>query len=239
MGVVRTTKRCLGEVVRNPLPADADITMDGKLRSLPNFYAILDAGLLSQRSVDIADFARALRDAGVKLVQYRDKESSPQMVLRNAETVGNVFRGSDCLLVMNDRADLAVLAGWDGVHVGQKDLSPEDAWRVVGPERWVGVSTHTEDQVRLADLSSADYVAVGPVFATGTKLDAEPVIGLAGVIAARSLTKKPIVAIGGITRENARTVIDAGADSVAVISALIVRGEPVAKVARDFLELLR
>jgi thiamine-phosphate pyrophosphorylase len=213
--------------------------MDRKLRSLPNFYAVLDAGLLSRQSVDIADFARAVRDAGVKLVQYRDKGFAPQMVLRNAETIRNVFRESDCLLVMNDRADLAALAGWDGVHVGQEDLSPDDARRVVGPERWVGVSTHTEDQVRVADSSSADYVAVGPVFATGTKLDAEPVIGLAGVKAARSLTKKPIVAIGGITRENARSVIDAGADSVAVISALIARGEPVAKVARDFLDILR
>ena len=104
---------------------------------------------------------------------------------------------------------------------------------------WVGVSTHTEEQVRVADLSCADYVAVGPVFATGTKVDAEPVIGLEGVRRARRLTKKPIVAIGGITRANARSVIDAGADSVAVISALLVEGETVEKVARDFLENLR
>lgn len=172
-------------------------------------------------------------------MQYRDKGAAPQVVLRNAEIIRNVFSGSDCLLVMNDRADLAVLAGWDGVHVGQEDLTPEDARTVVGADRWIGVSTHTEDQVRAADLSCADYVAVGPVFATGTKLDAEPVVGLVGVRLARTLTKKPIVAIGGITRENARSVIEAGADSVAVISALIVEGEPVEKVARDFLEVLR
>ena len=213
--------------------------MDRKLRSLPIFYAILDAGILSRRGVDIADFARAIRDAGVRLVQYRDKGAAPQMAIRNVDTIRDVFRESDCLLVMNDRADLAVLAGWDGVHVGQDDLTPEDARTVVGAARWVGVSTHTEEQVRRADLSCADYVAVGPVFATGTKLDAEPMIGLAGVRVARSLTKKAIVAIGGITRENARSVIDAGADSVAVISALIVKGEPVAKVARDFLDVLR
>ena len=117
-----------------------------------------------------------------------------------------------------------------------------DEWgtRIVpGSEFWVGVSTHTEEQVRLADASCADYVAVGPVFATGTKLDAEPVIGLEGVRRARALTGKPIVAIGGITRENARSVIDAGADSVAVISALIVESEAVEKVTRDFLEKLR
>jgi thiamine-phosphate pyrophosphorylase len=213
--------------------------MSRTLRSLPKFYAILDAGLLARRGVELADFARGLRDAGVRLVQYRDKGAAPQMVLRNAETVRNIFSGTDCLLVMNDRADLTVLAGWNGVHVGQEDLTPEDARTVVGADRWIGVSTHTEEQVRQADLSCADYVAVGPVFATGTKLDAEPVIGLEGVRLARALTKKPIVAIGGITRENARSVVDAGADSVAVISALIVEGEPVEKVARDFLDVLR
>jgi thiamine-phosphate pyrophosphorylase len=140
---------------------------------------------------------------------------------------------------MNDRADLAVLAGWGGVHVGQRDLLPEDARRVVGVDRWVGVSTHAVEQVRVADASCADYLAVGPVFATGTKVDVEPMIGLEGVRRARDLTKKPLVAIGGITRENARSVIDAGADSVAVISALFVEGETVEKVAGDFLRNLR
>ncbi len=140
---------------------------------------------------------------------------------------------------MNDRADLAVLAGWDGVHVGQEDLSPEDARTVVGADRWIGVSTHTEEQVRRADLSCADYVAIGPVFATGTKAGCGAGGRVGGCAAARALTKKPLVAIGGITRENARSVIEAGADSVAVISALIVEGEPVEKVARDFLDILR
>ncbi len=103
----------------------------------------------------------------------------------------------------------------------------------------LGVSTHTEEQVRRAELSCADYVAVGPVFATGTKLDAEPVVGLEGVRRARLLTTKPIVAIGGITRGNARSVFDAGADSVAVIGGLLVEGESVTKVAGDFLDVLR
>jgi thiamine-phosphate pyrophosphorylase len=115
----------------------------------------------------------------------------------------------------------------------------EEARRALGVERWVGVSTHDEEQVRIANETSADYVAVGPVFATATKLNAEPVVGLEGVRRARALTKKPIVAIGGITRTNARSVIDAGADSVAVISGLFVEGETVEKVVGDFLELLR
>jgi thiamine-phosphate pyrophosphorylase len=208
-------------------------------RRFPRLYPILDAGTLAAHAIEVTRFASELREAGVNLLQYRNKTGEPQSVLRVATLIREAFVGTECRLVMNDRADLAVLAGWDGVHVGQEDLTPEDARTVVGAVRWIGVSTHTEEQVRVADLSCADYVAVGPVFATGTKLDAEPVIGLAGVRLARRLTKKPIVAIGGITRENARSVIEAGADSVAVISALIVKGESVEKVARDFLDGLR
>jgi thiamine-phosphate pyrophosphorylase len=206
---------------------------------LPRLYPIVDAGVLEGRGLDVVRFAQGLRAAGVGLLQYRNKTGEPQEILRGAAAVREVFAGAECRLILNDRADLAVLAGWDGVHVGQMDLSPEDVRRVIGKERWVGVSTHNDEQVRLAELSGANYVAVGPVFATGTKLDAEPVIGLDGVRGARALTTKPIVAIGGITRGNARSVIDAGADSIAVISALLVEGESIEKVARDFIEFLR
>jgi len=205
---------------------------------LPRFYVIVDAEVLASRGIELREFAVELRGAGVGLLQYRDKTGSPQRVLQNAAVIRKVFAGADCRLILNDRADLAALADWSGVHVGQGDLLPDDARRVVGAERWVGVSTHKEEQVRLAASSCADYIAVGPVFATGTKLDAEPVIGLDGVRRARALTRKPIMAIGGITRANARSVIEAGADSVAVISALFVEGEAVAKVVRDFLEIL-
>jgi thiamine-phosphate pyrophosphorylase len=205
----------------------------------PRLYPIVDADLLEQHGVQVAYFATQLKAAGIELLQYRDKTGAPQDVLRNAALIREAFAGTGCQLILNDRADLAVLAGWGGVHVGQEDLSLEDARRVVGALRWVGVSTHTEEQVRGADASCADYVAVGPVFATGTKLDTAAVIGLDGVRRARALTAKPIVAIGGITRGNARSVIDAGADSLAVISALIVDGESVEKVARDFLDVLR
>jgi thiamine-phosphate pyrophosphorylase len=136
-------------------------------------------------------------------------------------------------------AEFALLAAFDGVHVGQHDLSPEDARRILGPNRIVGISTHTEAQVRAADLTSADYIAIGPIFSTSTKPDAEPVIGLEGVRRARALTAKPLVAIGGITRANARSVIDAEADSVAVISGLFSSGETTEAVARDFLARLR
>ena len=229
----------LDEAVGSSLLSHAALAVSKMSLSIPGFYSIIDAGILAKRGVDLSDFAKAVRDAGVQLVQYRDKDGSPQTILRKAEVIRGIFAGTECLLIMNDRADLTVLAGWDGVHVGQSDLTSEEARRVVGAERWVGISTHTEEQVRVAELSCADYVAVGPVFPTGTKQDAEPVIGLAGVMRARALTTKPLVAIGGVTRANARSVIEAGADSVAVISALIVEGESVEKVARDFLDVLR
>jgi thiamine-phosphate pyrophosphorylase len=229
--------------------------------SCGRLYAIVDAEALRARRVALGDFARELRDAGVMLVQYRDKVGSPQEVLRAAAVVREAMAGSGCRLIMNDRTDLAVLAGFDGVHVGQGDLSPEDARAVVRctiphpatiePSRgWgtqpttlpgggiVGVSTHTDEQVRAVELSGADYIAIGPVFATGTKVDAEKVVGLEGVRRARALTRKPLVAIGGITRANARSVMEAGADSVAVISGMFAEGESVERVARDFLGIL-
>lgn len=206
---------------------------------LEQLYAIADVDVLRARGFEVRAFGEEMLEAGVRLLQYRNKRGAAQEILRDAVALLDVFSGSGCRLVMNDRADLAVLAGFGGVHVGQGDLSPEDARRVVGVERWVGISTHTEGQVRMADLSCADYVAVGPVFNTGTKLDAEPVVGLEGVRRARMLTQKPIVAIGGITRANARSVIEAGADSVAVISGLLVEGERAGKVAEDFLRNLR
>jgi thiamine-phosphate pyrophosphorylase len=202
-------------------------------------YAIVDAEVLAARGVALADFARDLRAAGVTLLQYRDKNGSPQEVLRAASILRETMSGSGCRLILNDRADLAVLANFDGVHVGQGDLSPADARRVVGPARIVGVSTHTDDQARIADESCADYIAMGPVFATGTKPDAAAVVGLEGVRRARALTRKPLVAIGGITRANARSVIEAGADSIAVISSLFAADESPAQVARDFLARLR
>ena len=205
---------------------------------IPRLYVIIDAGVLSGHAISLGQFASELHEAGVSLIQYRDKTGAPQQILKAATEVRTVFAGSSLTLILNDHPDLAVLAGTDGVHVGQDDLSPADTRAVVGPRRLIGVSTHDDDQVRAAHLAPADYIATGPVFSTGTKLNPDPVIGLEGVRSARALTPKPLVAIGGITRENARSVIEAGADSVAIISGLIVQGETIAKVARDFLDIL-
>ncbi len=188
---------------------------------------------------DLAQFAGACLRGGVDIVQLRDKRLEARQLLESARVLRGVCAGFGVPFIMNDRPDLALEVGADGVHVGQDDLSFEDARRVVGPQKIVGVSTHTPEQVRAADLTAADYVAIGPVFATTTKADTEPVVGLEGVRRARTLTTKPLVAIGGITRANARSAIEAGADSVAVISGLLAEGESVEQVARDFLELLR
>ena len=202
-------------------------------------YAIADAEVLAGRGIGLKAFAEEMRAAGVRLLQYRNKVGREQAVLRDAAVLREVFAGAGATLIMNDRADLAVLAGFDGVHVGQGDLTPEDARRVVGTARVVGVSTHTAEEVRAADLSCADYVAIGPVFRTGTKSDAAPVVGLEGVRAARGLTRKPLVAIGGITLESAPGVVGAGADAVAVISALAMGEGGAGQMAGDFLARLR
>jgi thiamine-phosphate pyrophosphorylase len=125
------------------------------------------------------------------------------------------------MLIMNDRVDLCLAAGFNGAHVGQEDLSVEGARRVCAAPLILGVSTHNLEQVAAANDSSADYIAIGPVFATRSKAHPDPVVGLDGVRAARAMTSKPLVAIGGITRENCEDVIAAGADSVAVISDLL------------------
>jgi len=207
--------------------------------ALPRLYCIVDRETLDARAMSVGVFARELRDAGVRLVQYRDKVGGPQEVLRAAAEISAVFAGVDATLVMNDRADLAVLGGGGGVLGGLGDLLPGDARSLLGAGL-IGVSTHNEQQVvGVAEDESVSYVAVGPVFGTSTKLDAEPVVGLEGVRRARALTAKPLVAIGGITLQNARSVVDAGADSVAVISGLFVKGRTVGEVVRDFLEVLR
>ena len=196
-------------------------------------YAILDSSYFSDENALLAA-ANSLATAGVTLLQYRNKSGNARQMLEQARELKRRL-GNSVKLIMNDRADLAVAAGFDGVHVGQDDLSPDVARKVIGETLWLGVSTHNPEQVKEADHSSADYIAVGPVFPTASKANPDLVIGLEGVRRARGLTQKPLVAIGGITRANCLAVIDAGADSVAVISDLL--REP-RKSAEEFLRIL-
>ena len=199
----------------------------------PALYAILDPSSFRENQT-MFRAAEDLAAAGVTLIQYRDKIGNARQMLDHAREL-KLRLGNSVKLIMNDRADLALVAGFDGVHLGQDDLSPEGARKVIRDKLWLGVSTHNPEQVKQADQTSADYIAVGPVFATGSKANPDPVIGLEGVRRARALTRKPLVAIGGITRANCRSVIDAGADSVAVISDLL--REP-GKSAEAFLRIL-
>ena len=200
-------------------------------------YAIADVGTLVGAGISLRAYAEELREAGVTLVQYRDKDADDEVALYRAEEIGEVFEGSGAMLIVNDRIDVMLLAGWDGVHVGQEDMAAEDARVVAGDGRVIGVSTHTMEQVWEAEQGVADYVAIGPVFATKTKADAADVVGLEGVRRAREMTTKPLVAIGGITRANAAAVRDAGADAIAVISGLVVKGKRVERVAREFISI--
>ena len=201
---------------------------------LPRLYPILDAGCFPN-ALGLITAAEELVSAGVTLVQYRNKSGNARVMLEQARELKKHL-GDSIRLIMNDRADLALMAEFDGVHVGQDDLSPESVRKVIGPERWLGVSTHHPEQLRDADLTSADYLAIGPVFSTSSKEKPDPVVGLEGVRGARRLTEKPLVAIGGITRGNAASLIEAGADSVAVISDLL--RDP-RKSAEEFFRILR
>ena len=207
--------------------------------SLPRLYPIVDAACFSN-TTEIIDFASELFAAGCTLLQYRNKMGDARVMLEQARDLQTQSRAKvpapHLRLIMNDRVDLALLAEFDGVHMGQDDLSPESVRKIIGPDRWMGVSTHNPEQLKLADRTSADYLAIGPVFSTSSKERPDPVVGIEGVRRARQLTRKPLVAIGGITRANAASVIEAGADSVAVIADL-VHGPR--KSAEEFFRILR
>jgi thiamine-phosphate pyrophosphorylase len=203
--------------------------------SIPRFYAILDAGQAGGRSV--ADLCDVLLAAGVRLIQYRDKRASSRELYEASRQIGERVRRSRGIFIVNDRADVARAVGADGVHLGQDDLPVELARHVLEAGKWVGCSTHGDAQLRKADRTSADYLAFGPIFPTQSKEHPDPAVGLEGLREARRATRKPLVAIGGITLDNARAVIEAGADSVAVIGDLL-KAPDIGERAREFLRVL-
>jgi len=188
-----------------------------------------------------------LLDGGASLIQLRDKEASGRELLEQAIACLKLTRNVGATLIINDRVDVALTAGADGVHLGQDDLSVEEAREILGEDKIIGVSTHSIDQFRAALETSANYIAVGPVYPTITKENPAPVVGLELVREARKLTDRPLVAIGGINHARAPEVIEAGADCVAVISALYPLPEKVdlgskpeiTFSTRNFLEILK
>ena len=201
---------------------------------LPRLYVILDAALLT---VPETECAQELANAGVQLLQYRNKRASTRELYESSKKLVSVLSPQEASFVVNDRADVAALAAANGVHVGQEDLGVEEARRVVGPDKLVGVSTHNVEQFQRAAASSADYIAVGPIFATGTKSNLDPVVGTEFIRKVRPLTDKPIVAIGGVTLQRAPEIIKAGADSVAVIRDILRAPEPGMR-AKQYIDLL-
>jgi thiamine-phosphate pyrophosphorylase len=194
---------------------------------IPRFYPILDASRFSSASDNVeavVRFALELVAGGASLIQYRNKSGrSPEILVHGRELRRAV--GDRATLIMNDRADLCLSAAFDGVHLGQDDLSPDAVRRIFqeagASNLWIGFSTHNPDQIRQVERMPVDYVAIGPVFATNSKANPDPVVGLEGVRLARQLTSKPLVAIGGITRQNCAEVMTAGADAVAVIGDVV------------------
>lgn len=201
---------------------------------LPRLYVILDAALIPSSEIECAV---SLAEAGVRMLQYRNKSATARELLENGKELASALAPRSVTLIVNDRPDVAALCGAEGVHVGQDDLEVEAARRVVGPEKYIGVSTHNLEQFQQARTTTADYIAVGPIFSTSSKANPDPVVGTELLRRVRGLTDKPIVAIGGITLEKAPEVIEAGADSVAVISGILSAPNP-AERARQFIKAL-
>jgi thiamine-phosphate pyrophosphorylase len=198
----------------------------------PALYAILDA-TPAQSSGSLQSFANKLATTGVQLIQLRAKHLSTRQFQEIASALITAAP-AHIKIIINDRPDVASITNAAGVHVGQEDLPVESSRQICPTPQWVGISTHNLDQLRAANNTSADYIAVGPIYPTTTKENPDPVVGLDLIRAARKLTRKPLVAIGGITINSAREVFQAGADSVAIISDLQNAPEP-AQRARDYL----
>jgi thiamine-phosphate pyrophosphorylase len=200
--------------------------------AFPPLYAIIDAALLKTSELS---FAEMMAESGVELLQYRNKRGTSRELFEASQSISARLT---CLsrsgayephFIVNDRADIALLVNAQGVHVGQEDLGVEEARGIVGQDRWVGVSTHSLEQLDAADKTSANYIAFGPIFPTQSKENPDSVVGLELLREARKHTHKPLVAIGGITLERAAETFRAGADSLAVARDLIASEDPVVR----------
>lgn len=198
---------------------------------LAGLYIILDPSVRPGRSLD--DILKEAAGAGATLFQYRNKSASMQEAYAEALVLRRVAAEMGVTFIVNDRCDLALAVDADGVHLGQGDLPYDDARRIMGAGKLVGLSTHNPSQVKEADRLKPDYIGFGPIFKPGSKQDHDPVVGVQGLRQIRSLTSLPVFAIGGITVENVVDVMRAGADGVAVISA-IVAAPNVRQAVTDF-----
>jgi len=206
--------------------------------SLPKFYPILDPEIAARHGLDPIAAAEQILAGGAKILQFRHKGFFSREVFAQLERVAELCRDAGALLVVNDRADLAALTG-AALHLGQDDLAPSAARKVVGAETLIGFSTHNERQLRAAAAEPANYLALGPIFGTESKQNPDPVVGLDELRRLRPLTHRPLVAIGGITRSNARSVLAAGADSVAIIGDLFAEESSLRVRIQEWVSLTR
>ena len=206
--------------------------------SLPSLYAIIDQTTADRRGWSLPDLARACLSGGARLVQLRAPTVGSGVLLEWCDLLVSDADGFDARVVVNDRADVAVMAHASGVHVGQNDLPVAAVRRIVGAGALVGLSTHNRQQVDAGMTEPVDYIAVGPVFQTSTKDTGYRPVGLDLVrYAACHPGGRPVVAIGGITLDRARDVMDAGATTLAVVSDLLSGGDPERRVG-DYLRTL-
>jgi thiamine-phosphate pyrophosphorylase len=201
---------------------------------LPRLYPILDTESLGARGIRLETAAAAFLDGGAGILQLRHKGHWGREIFEAAREVARLCHETGAEFVVNDRADFALLLG-AGLHVGQDDLPPQDARRLLGSAALLGFSSHNADQLCAAGGEPVDYVALGPVYATGSKRNPDPVVGVEEVRRCRALVEKPLVAIGGITMENALDVLGAGADSLAVVAGLLP-ASPSAQALRQRME---
>lgn len=206
--------------------------------TLPRLYPILDTVTVRARGVDPLAAAESLAAAGVRILQFRHKPDFDRSAYVLAEAVASLCRRKGILFVIDDRADIAMLLG-AGLHLGQEDLPPVESRRLLGDDALMGFSSHNEIQLRAAAVEPVDYLAIGPIFGTSSKERPDPVVGTGPLASFRRLTEKPLVAIGGITRANARTVLRSGADAVAVINDLYPEGPTASSIAHRAEEWLK
>jgi thiamine-phosphate pyrophosphorylase len=198
-------------------------------------YPITDTRI---SSLSHAQQVAQLSEGGARLIQLREKHLAPRLFYREAEAAVQEAHKSGVCLIINDRPDIALAVGADGVHLGQDDLPSEAARSLLGPDAIIGLSTHNTAQAQAAAKLPIDYIAIGPIFATATKVNPEPTVGLDGLRLVRELIGAvPLVAIGGITTDNAAQVIAAGADAVAVLSALLTGQAGISLNTQRFLRL--
>jgi len=186
---------------------------------LPRLYPILDTATLAQRDASLLSATRAFLQAGATVLQIRHKGHWNRSIFAEAEAAAQLCKERNATLIINDRADIAVLLD-AGLHIGQDDLPPQVARRLIGQERLLGFSTHNEQQLKAATNEPVDYLAIGPIFPTRSKQNPHPTLDPDRIRQWRAQVHHPLVAIGGIDRQNAKQVLDAGADSVAIIGDL-------------------